>query len=77
MDRTLALWRRAAAEARAAFALVSGEWRDFWVYLAGPILGAAVGAFAYRLVRGEHPPVTVHREGGELCDGARSVRLPA
>ena len=57
-------------------ALVSGEWRDFRVSLAGPILGAPVGAFAYRLVRGEHPP-TVRREPQEQRDGARSVRLPA
>jgi aquaporin NIP len=33
-------------------ALAAGEWRDFWVYLAGPVLGAALGAFAYQLVRG-------------------------
>ena len=58
-------------------ALVPGEWQDFWIYLAGPILGAAVGAPAYQLVRGEHSPRTVQREGGELRDGARSVRLPA
>ena len=44
MDRTLAVWRRAAAEAPAAFALMSGEWRDFWIYLAAPILGAAVAS---------------------------------
>ncbi|HEY6396901.1 MAG TPA: MIP family channel protein [Solirubrobacteraceae bacterium] len=36
-------------------ALVSGEWRDFWVYIAGPVVGAALGAFAYQLIRGEHP----------------------
>jgi MIP family channel proteins len=35
-------------------ALASGEWSDFWVYVAGPLAGAAVGAFAYQLVRGEH-----------------------
>jgi aquaporin NIP len=35
-------------------ALVSGQWRDFWIYVVGPILGAAVGALAYQLVRGEH-----------------------
>ena len=34
-------------------ALAAGEWTDFWVYLVGPVLGAAVGAFAYQLVRGE------------------------
>jgi aquaporin NIP len=32
-------------------ALVSGEWRDFWVYVAGPIVGAAAGALAYQVVR--------------------------
>jgi aquaporin NIP len=36
-------------------ALVSGEWRDFWVYVIGPGLGAAVGALAYQAVRGEQP----------------------
>jgi aquaporin NIP len=35
-------------------ALVSGQWRDFWVYLAGPLVGAPLGALAYQLVRGEH-----------------------
>lgn len=36
-------------------ALVSGELRDLWIYIAAPIAGAAVGALAYQLVRGEHP----------------------
>jgi aquaporin NIP len=36
-------------------ALVAGEWRDFWVYVAGPLIGATVGALAYQLVRGEQP----------------------
>jgi aquaporin NIP len=58
-------------------ALISGEWRDFWVYVAGPILGAGVGAFAYQLVRGEHPPPAAPMEPQEQRDGARSVRLPA
>src|SRR2546423_12164858 len=35
-------------------ALVAGEWHDLWIYLAGPIAGSALGAFAYQLVRGEH-----------------------
>jgi MIP family channel proteins len=34
-------------------ALVSGTWTDFWVYVAGPVAGAAVGVFAYKAVRGE------------------------
>jgi MIP family channel proteins len=33
-------------------ALASGEWTDFWIYIAGPVLGAALGALAYQLVRG-------------------------
>jgi MIP family channel proteins len=35
-------------------ALVANDWRDFWVYILGPLIGATVGAFAYQLVRGEH-----------------------
>src|SRR3954462_11291580 len=35
-------------------ALVSGTWTDFWIYLVGPVLGAATGALTYQLVRG-HP----------------------
>jgi aquaporin NIP len=35
-------------------ALASGEWHEFWIYIAGPVLGAALGAFAYQSVRGEH-----------------------
>jgi MIP family channel proteins len=33
-------------------ALVSGTWHDLWIYIAGPVLGAAAGALAYQLVRG-------------------------
>lgn len=36
--------------------LAAGEWRDSWVYVTGPLVGAALGAFAYQLIRGEHPP---------------------
>jgi aquaporin NIP len=34
-------------------ALAAWEWRDFWIYVAGPVAGAAVGALAYQLVRGD------------------------
>jgi len=39
-------------------ALVSGEFHDLWIYLLAPLAGAALGALAYQLVRGEHaaPP---------------------
>jgi aquaporin NIP len=36
-------------------ALASGTWTDFWIYIVGPVLGAAVGALAYQLIRGEAP----------------------
>jgi aquaporin NIP len=59
-------------------ALISGTWTDFWVYVAGPIVGAAIGAVAYQLVRGEHPPRHIHDHQSEgQPDGARPVRLPA
>jgi aquaporin NIP len=35
-------------------ALAAWEWRDFWIYVVGPLAGAALGGFAYQLVRGEH-----------------------
>jgi aquaporin NIP len=32
--------------------VAAGEWRDFWLYVVGPVAGAALGAFAYQLIRG-------------------------
>jgi MIP family channel proteins len=37
-------------------ALASGEWHAFWVYLVGPVVGAALGALTYEVVRGESWP---------------------
>ncbi len=34
-------------------ALAAGEWSDFWLYVVGPVAGAAIGALAYQLVRAE------------------------
>ncbi|MEA2373826.1 MAG: aquaporin [Thermoleophilaceae bacterium] len=36
-------------------ALASGEWDGFWIYVAGPVVGAALGALAYQQIRGEQP----------------------
>jgi aquaporin NIP len=36
-------------------ALASGQWTDFWIYIVGPVMGAALGAAAYQLVRGASP----------------------
>jgi aquaporin NIP len=52
-------------------ALASGELADLWIYLTAPVVGAALGAFAYQLVRGHSSSPT------EAADGARPVRLPA
>jgi aquaporin NIP len=38
-------------------ALISGELYALWLYLLAPLLGAALGALAYQLVRGEPPRV--------------------
>jgi MIP family channel proteins len=55
-------------------ALASGTWTDFWVYLAGPVIGAAAGAIAYQSVRGRSPaPIQSETE----TDGTRPVRMPA
>jgi aquaporin NIP len=35
-------------------ALAAGELGDLWIYLLAPLLGAALGAVAYQLLRGEH-----------------------
>ena len=34
-------------------ALEAGQWHDFWIYVAAPLAGAALGALAYELVRGD------------------------
>jgi aquaporin NIP len=39
-------------------ALAAGEWTDFWVYFAGPLAGATLGALAYQLIRGPDPGAT-------------------
>ena len=37
-------------------ALASGTWTDFRIYVTGPIAGAALGAFAYQLIRTPQTP---------------------
>ena len=36
-------------------ALASGTWTAFWIYIVGPIVGAALGAFAYQFIREGRP----------------------
>lgn len=51
-------------------ALVSGELTDLWIYLVGPLAGAALGALAYQLVRGPLPP-----PGGRRADDSSDGRV--
>jgi aquaporin NIP len=41
-------------------AIASGEWQDFWIYVAGPFIGAPLGALAYQFVRGESSARLAH-----------------
>ena len=43
-------------------ALAAGEWKDFWVYIAGPMIGAPLGAFAYLAASGGNGAVAQEAE---------------
>lgn len=58
-------------------ALASGQWQDFWVYVAGPLLGALLGAFAYEFVRGEQPQRPTLTPDAEEPRGDSPVRMSA
>jgi aquaporin NIP len=58
-------------------ALAAGEWSQFWIYVVGPLAGAPLGAFAYELVRDEHPRRPTIVPDPEDPDGDSAVRLPA
>lgn len=58
-------------------ALASGEWRDFWIYVLGPLAGAPLGALAYQFVRAEEVQDPLNRDSEEAPDGDRAVRLSA
>jgi aquaporin NIP len=56
-------------------ALLSGEVETLWIYILAPVVGAALGALAYQLVRGQaeerhrsvsKPLPTIPREGEKL-----------
>ena len=54
-------------------AVAAWEWESFWVYIVGPVVGAALGALAYQGVRGERPPTTPKEVE---ADGQSAIRLP-
>ena len=54
-------------------AVASGQWHDFWIYVAGPLIGAPLGALTYEVVRGERPqaPALQARPGAAQPDPPR------
>ncbi len=58
-------------------AAAAGEWTSFWVYVAGPIVGAALGALAYQLIRGEMARPAPEADEKLPLDGRRSIGLPS
>ncbi len=54
-------------------ALASWTWTDFWVYLAAPLAGAAVGALAYQLVRGQQLPAALSLPSDETATEAETA----
>ena len=57
-------------------ALVSGEWKAYWVYLAGPLIGAAVAVGGAVILRGRGGDPTARKAAsGELP--ARDAERPA
>ena len=57
-------------------ALVSGELRLMWIYILAPLAGAALGALAYQLVRGQASPSATARDA-LLALGAQQIRRHA
>jgi aquaporin Z len=50
-------------------ALVSGDWTAYWVYVAGPLLGAAIGVGCAMILRGRGgSPVSQAAGSGRLTD---------
>ena len=43
-------------------ALVSGELTSIWIYLLAPLVGAALGALTYQLIRGQASPSATARD---------------
>ncbi len=43
-------------------ALVAGVWRDQWIYLVAPLVGAALGAYTYQVLRTPLPDAPAARE---------------
>jgi aquaporin Z len=56
-------------------ALVSGDWTSYWVYVAGPLIGAAIAVGCAIILRGRGGDPIAHAAGsGVLTPGRREAR---
>jgi aquaporin NIP len=55
-------------------ALVSGDYTDLWLYVVGPIVGAALGALMYQALRA---PVEVERDSPEAAEDTEPAGVRA
>ncbi len=56
-------------------ALVSGDWHAYWVYVAGPLLGAAIAVGCAIILRGRGGDPIAHAAGsGVLTSGRRAAK---
>ena len=53
-------------------AIAAWEWRDFWLYVVGPVAGAALAALAYQGIRGESSDPSSNRPRDLGGPGARA-----
>jgi aquaporin Z len=56
-------------------ALVSGDWTAYWVYVAGPLIGAAIAVGCAMILRGRGGDPIAHAAGsGVLTNGRRGAK---
>lgn len=57
-------------------ALITGVWRDQWVYWVGPIIGASIGASIYQLVRTPFAGLAAVEQGRQQRSGVTQPEQP-
>ena len=57
-------------------AIASGHYADLWLYLTAPVIGAAIGALAYEVVRGTERSLRANEGRPQAWHRASSGRAP-
>jgi aquaporin Z len=57
-------------------ALVGGDWRAYWVYVAGPLIGAAIAVGCAAILRGRGGDPTARRAASGALGSERDQRPP-